>query len=126
MTGIDTNDFSPIGSAQLQGQATTLSGQPLDSVSVAVRFPADRTAEFTTSIGLSASDGRYQTSLYRILPTANATDTVTVTVFATATAARFRRQDGTFPVDTISLVVRLVATGGAVGPLYVNPRMPVP
>ena len=125
-TGPDHTDFSPYGSAQIQGQATTLSGQPLDSVRAEVRYPSERAAEFTSAPGYSASDGRYQTSVFRILPTSNLVDTVTVMFIATASQARFRRQDGSFPVDTISLVVRFVAPGGIVTPLYVNPRLPVP
>ena len=125
VTGPDQDEFSPYGSAQIQGQATTLSGQPLDSVRVAVRYPSERAAEFTSAPGLSGSDGRYQASVFRILPTSNLIDTVTVMFIATVSQARFRRQDGSFPVDTIPLVVRFVAPGGTVSPLYINPRLPV-
>lgn len=126
VTGPDHTDFSPYGSGQIQGQATTLSGQPLDSVRVDVRYPSERAAEFTSAPGFSAPDGRYQASVFRILPTSNLVDTVTVMFIATASQVRFRRQDGSFPVDTIPLVVRFVAPGGTVSPLYVNPRLPVP
>jgi hypothetical protein len=71
-------------------------------------------------------DGRFQADLYRILPTANVIDTVSVVVFSTATSVRFKRPDGSSPVDSVPLMIQLVSTGSPVNPVYFNLRVPVP
>jgi hypothetical protein len=121
-----TSEFATFGRARIQGRATNAAGQPLDSVIANVVLAPNRAAEFTTAPGLSTADGRFQLDVVRIIPTANATDTVTLTFVAAASSTRFRGADGTLPRDTTRLTVRLGAPGAAPTVVNVDARIPVP
>ncbi|MEP6622351.1 MAG: hypothetical protein ABJE47_23715 [bacterium] len=121
-----TSELAPIAVARIEGVATTSTGQPLDSVIANIQVTATHASEFGTEPGFSTADGRFHVNISRVKPTANTLDTITVTFVAAASQVRFRKADGSLPLDTTKVQLHLLPTSTVVPVVTINPRLPVP